>query len=163
MTNTRAAAVMACLLVLALSTCVLAQGGYARYTNARYGYGIDHPTAFRSGEAPVNNDGRSFKSGDGATLDVYGSNNVMNETVDSVMAALLAEHRGAVAYKTHGPNWFVVSWKSNGRIFYQKQFVGAGSMNTFILSYPATRRNAYAAIVTRMERSFRPGDLTRSH
>lgn len=144
-------------------TAALAQGDWLRYTNARFAYGIDIPPGFTKGAAPANNDGRTFKAADGATLDVWGANNVTSQVVTSAYEGLLAEKGQAVAYKTKGRDWFVVSWEASGRIFYQKQYVGSGAINAFLLSYPATRKAAYAPTVMRVERSFKPGGLSQAH
>lgn len=154
---------LAIALLLLVATAALAQGAWSRYSNARYGYQIDIPPGFTKGEAPANNDGRTFKAADGATLDVWGSNNVMNQTVTSAYEDLLREKGQAVSYKTKGADWFVVSWGGSGRIFYQKQYVGGGSMNAFIFSYPITRKSAYARVVTRVQRSFKAGNLSQAH
>lgn len=137
---------------------------YLKYGNARFGYFIDYPSSFIKGEAPVNNDGRTFTSPDGsAQLSVYGSNNVLNETPESLYKSLLNETKGPIAYKVLRKNWFVVSWKKNGKITYQKSFVGRGSVNTFIFAYPKTQARHFASITAHLEASFIPGDLSETH
>lgn len=137
---------------------------YLHYANARYGYSIDYPDFFAKGAPPTNNDGRVFTSRDGrSSLAVYGSNNVMNEGLRDAYGTLLREKGGAVGYKALGGNWFVVSWRESGKIFYQKVYHGPGSSNGFILSYPQSQRHRFDPIVARLAGSFRPGDLGTSH
>lgn len=150
-------------LVLLTATAALARGAWTRYGNARYGYHIDIPPGFTQGEAPANNDGRSFTSPDGSTLDVWGSNNVLDETLSKVYGDIVRERGSSIVYKTKGGTWFVVSWTADGRSHYQKQFVGKGSMCGFIFTYPAARKSAHAPVVQRLERTFKPGDLSQPH
>lgn len=144
-----------------------AQGGgvrYLHYSNARYGYSIDYPDFLEKGPAPANNDGRTFTSRDGrVTLSVFGTNNVMNEGLQETYRNLLREKGGSVAYHTVGRNWLAISWRAEGKIFYEKLYHGPGSWNAFILSYPASQRARFDAIVARLAGSFRPGDLRTSH
>ena len=137
---------------------------YFRYTNARYGYSIDYPSLFSPGAPPTNNDGRAFRSRDGrSSLTVYGTNNALNQGLDEAYHVLLREKGRNVTYKASDGNWFVVSWRERGLIFYQKVYHGPGSCNGFVLSYPASQRTRFDPIVARLAGSFRPGDLGRSH
>jgi hypothetical protein len=149
-------------ILVLLCGCAWAQG-WKPYANARYGYRIDIPGNFRPHPAPANNDGRTFTSSDGASLDVYGSNNVTHQTLPGAFSEVLAEKGAAVTYKAGGTTWFAVSWRSGGKIFYQKQFIGSGSLNAFIMAYPTSRRQKYDAVLRHIERSFNPGDLARAH
>jgi len=57
-------------------------GDWAIYENSRYGFSIDYPADWQMGEAPDNNDGRTFVSPDGdITCHAYGFQNaLMGET-----------------------------------------------------------------------------------
>jgi hypothetical protein len=48
------------------------------YHNERYGTTIDYPDSFRAEPPPTNNDGREFKSPDGADFSVYASYNALD-------------------------------------------------------------------------------------
>jgi hypothetical protein len=58
-------------------------------------------------------------------------------------------------------NWFVITWKDAGKISYVKMFVGSGSQNSFTFIYPESQQSKYEKVATRIEKSFRPGDIDR--
>ena len=150
-----------CLLLLAVPLLVAAA---PRYSNPRYGFSLEVPTGFRPQEESANGDGRVFHSSDGqAEIRVYGSNNVTDEKVGTLAASHLRQCSGTVAYKAQGKNWFVLSWTEKGRVSYLKGWVGSGSLNYLSVAYPKAQAKRYDPIVTRIEASFRPGELSQSH
>ena len=151
------------LLVLSLTTLVWAQQAF-HYANARYGYSIDFPEGFVAQEEAANGDGRVVESADGvARVLVYGSNNVDETGIDRAYSQALAELTVKPAYKDRGKSWFVLSWLEGSTIHYRKTFHGTGSSNTFWLQYPATSKKTYDEVVDKLEKNFKPGDLTKAH
>lgn len=151
------------LLVLSLAALVWAQPGF-HYANARYGYSLDFPEGFVAQEEAPNGDGRVVESADGvARVLVYGSNNVDETSVDRAYKQALAELTVKPAYKARGKSWFVISWLEGSTIHYRKTFQGKGSSNTLWLQYPAGSKKTYDEVTGKLEKSFKPGDLTRAH
>lgn len=135
-----------------------------RYVNARYGYGIDIPKGFSAEPEAANGDGRKYTAADGqVTLLVYGGNNIDDSSTKSLRKQALQELPAKPAYKPQGKNWFVLSWLDGDTIHYRKTFVGSGSINTFWLSYPKSLSKRFDPVATKLEGSFRPGNLKVAH
>ncbi len=132
---------------------------YASYLNARYGYAISYPSTFLRPEPESDNgDGRQFTSNDSsALLTVWGENNVSGTTLRSLYKGQIdavAPGR-VVSYKIIKPQWFVVSWSENGRLFYRKTIARKGGFATFILEYTEGRRGVFDPMVPAIAASFR--------
>lgn len=126
---------------------------YKTYTNARYDYSISYPSSLlvAQGEAD-NGDGQAFRSKDGAAeMRVYGSQNLGGGLAESYREAQSGRD---VSYKTMKGNWFVVSGRSGGKIFYQKTMLRGDVLKTFIIEYDESRKSIYDAVTARIARSF---------
>ena len=136
---------------------------YKLYNNERYGFFIQYPRSFIAQRPPDNGDGQEFKSADGtAALSVYGANLDPSQTIRTIYEDALEEAHGVPGYSKVSATWFVISWQKDGKIVYQKTFVGMHSRNTFVLTYPASRKEVYAEMVRAIGKSFQPGDLSQS-
>ena len=127
---------------------------YKTYTNARYGYSIAYPSSLLvpQGEAD-NGDGQAFRSRDGsAEMRVYGS-----QDMGGGLTAAYAEAQAGknVSYKIIKRNWFVVSGRSGGKIFYQKTMMKGDVLKTFTIEYDEAQKATYDAVTTRIARSFK--------
>ncbi|HEX8494596.1 MAG TPA: hypothetical protein VF658_17250 [Pyrinomonadaceae bacterium] len=127
---------------------------YKTYTNARYGYSIAYPSSLLipQGEAD-NGDGQAFRSKDGAAeMRVYGSQNMGG----GLTAAYTEAQAGKdVSYKIIKRNWFVVSGRSGGKVFYQKTMMKNDVLKTFTIEYDEAQKATYDAVTTRIARSFK--------
>ncbi|MGA8499894.1 MAG: hypothetical protein WB764_30745 [Xanthobacteraceae bacterium] len=89
------------------------------YSNDRYGTTIDYPASFKPMPPPDNDDGRRFKSADGAEFAVFASYNAFDfnlakfrdDTVQKLDAGSI------VTYQAHGDDWFVISGTKGDAIF----------------------------------------------
>lgn len=136
---------------------------YKVYGNGRFGFSIEYPSTFKVKLIPANDDGRIFASQDGkAELTVSGINNILNETPTSAYNSLLKEHKNA-SYKKRGGNWFVLSWIEGNKIVYEKQVVGTGSINTFVIKYPLNQNKYYDPIVAHLDASFKTPGIKDCH
>lgn len=141
----------------AVATGVQATGQWPVYANARYGYRVCYPAALLkpAAEAP-NGDGRRFNGPGGAVLRVWGSNNVLNDTA----ATSASEDRkrltrgGQVTYAVVKPNWYVLSGKQGGQIFYLKSVLANGAFSTMELRYPASAQRQWAPVTARLSKCF---------
>jgi hypothetical protein len=131
------------------------------YHNDRYGTTIDYPDFFKAQPPPGSDDGREFKSADGADFTVSALYNALDFDLakyrDFIVKNL--DPGAIVTYQAHGGDWFVVSGTKGADIFYQRHLLSHGGQMTedFDISYPAALKQTYDPIVARMTKSFRPG------
>jgi hypothetical protein len=131
------------------------------YHNDRYGTTIDYPDLFKAQPPPGSDDGREFKSADGADFTVSALYNALDFDLAKYRDFIVQNlEPGAVAtYQAHGDDWFVVSGTKGADIFYERHLLSHGGQMTedFDISYPAALKQTYDPIVARMAKSFRPG------
>jgi hypothetical protein len=142
-----------------LVSTLSAQAKYRSYSNARFGYTISYPAGILipQGE-PDNHDGQVFRSRDGkAEMRVFGRYNVLNETLRSAFNASVAGEGGSgreVTYKLLRGNFYVVSGRQNGKIFYEKTMLKGDTFKTFMIEYDESESATYDPITSRIVRSF---------
>ena len=136
-----------------------AQVTYRTYTNARVHYSISYPVALLvpQGE-PDNGDGQVFRSRDGkAEMRAFGRYNALNETLRSALNSAVAGENSTgreVSYKLLKGNFYVVSGRQNGKVFYEKTFLKGDTFKTFMIEYDEEERATYDPITARISRSF---------
>ena len=150
-----------CAVVPATGPATSAQAdNWLTYHNDRYGTTIDYPDQFKAEPPPDADDGRRFKSADGAEFAVYASYALDSTLAEIQVFTLKNLAPGAVVtYKTNGDHWFVISGTAGANIFYERHLLSHSSQmsETFSMTYPAAAKKTYDAIVARMAKSFRPG------
>ena len=144
--------------VLLVATAAKAHA-WLTYQNDRYGTTIDYPDVFKMQPPPDADDGRTFKSADGAEFTVSASYFARDFTIakyrDYIVKNL--DSGSAIIYETRGKTWFVISGTRAERIFYEKHLLSHGMNEDFVMTYPASARQVYDPIVARMAKSFRSG------
>jgi hypothetical protein len=154
-----------CALSLAASvagaSAVCAADDWKTYSNDRYGTTIDYPSTFQMQPAPTDDDGRTFKSADGASFSVSASYNALNFNLATYREFVIKNEpeSAAVTYQAQGIDWFVLSGSDGNNIFYERHLLSHERQMTedFNMSYPASLKEAYDPIVARMGKSFRSG------
>jgi hypothetical protein len=157
------------LILVLLAQTVLADDVYHTYYNSRFGYSIAYPKniLYPQGESE-NGDGQKFLSKDAdASLIVYGSNNVLNESLEDLY---FKESRGGmdenpkkiVTYKVLKNNWFVVSGYNSGKVFYQKTILYKDQFISFHFEYPESKKNIFDPITKHIASSFKVQLLDRT-
>ena len=165
------------LLLVAFGLCHIthatapAQGAhvYETYHNARFAYSITYPADIfvPQGEAD-NGDGQRFLSKDGrAEVAVY-AGYAVNDSQDTLQkrfreaAGRAAEQPSrVVTYKLIKDDWFVVSGRNGGRIFYQKTMFkraagdAPGVFKTLRIEYDESQNRDYGTVVARLVASFK--------
>jgi hypothetical protein len=143
--------------VLLAATAAKADG-WLTYQNDRYGTTIDYPDLFKM-PPPGSDDGREFKSSDGADFTVSASYFALDLTVakyrDFIVKNL--DRGSAITYESRGKDWFVISGTVGDKSFYEKHRLSHGMNEDFVMSYPASTKQTYDPLVARMAKSFRPG------
>jgi hypothetical protein len=129
------------------------------YVNPRYGARLAYPAdLFGRGVESDNGDGATMRSADGATLAVFGANNVAEDTPAQYVRGLIGRGRryARLSYRLVRPGFAVLSGVSGGRAYYERYlFAPGGAIHAFVLEYPLTRRNRYDGLVARMSASLR--------
>jgi hypothetical protein len=152
------------LVIMPLAATLLNAGAaraddWLTYQNDRYGTTIDYPNLFKMQPPPDADDGRKFKSADGADFTVSASYFALDLTIakyrDFIVKNL--DHGSAITYETRGKDWFVISGTVGDKIFYEKHLLSHGMNEDFVMSYPASTKQTYDPIVARMANSFRSG------
>ncbi|MDD3916598.1 MAG: hypothetical protein PHX00_05555 [Synergistaceae bacterium] len=148
--------------VLLLVLCAVSSEAQVRmekeYCNARFGFCFWYPVRFEMDPPPENDDGRVLRDGDGCVVTAWGGYNVLEETLEDAMTLRSADF-DTVTYRAKGKNWFVLSGYRGSDIVYLKLWVGPDAVNGLEMAYPSALKKEYDAIVTKIVRSFRPGDL----
>lgn len=126
---------------------------YKTYSNARYNYSIAYPANLLTPQGEADNgDGQAFRSSDGAAeMRVYGSQDLGGGLSGAYSEAQAGKE---VTYKTMKGNWFVVSGRDGGKIFYQKTLFKGGVFKTFLIEYSEAQKSIYDAVTARVARSF---------
>jgi hypothetical protein len=132
------------------------------YVNARYGFQVSYPAFLISAPNPANGDGIRMYDKKGFVLVASGINNESGETFQSELNTQW-ESIGKITYGVRGDNWFAISGFKGDKIIYIKSYIGTGSINHLYIEYPKDQRDRYDKIVETIEKSFKPGDLTKNH
>ena len=136
---------------------------YLAYHNDRYQFSIEYPDIFNDKMLPENNDGIIFRNADkGVELTISGINNVLDETVQTVYEEACSRLRNII-YQCQKDDWYVLSWTEDDKMFYKKVVVGTGSMNTFLISYPAKEEAAYDAVIEHLVETFQTTSIDETH
>jgi hypothetical protein len=111
--------VLGVLAALSVVVPAAAAGNWLTYHNDRYGTTIDYPDIFLARPPPDANDGRAFKSADGADFSVSALYNALDFTVakyrDFIVTSL--DSGATVTYQARGDNWFVISGTKGAAFF----------------------------------------------
>jgi hypothetical protein len=153
------------LLAVVLSALPFAHGAVAgdwlTYHNDRYGTTIDYPDFFKPQAAPDSDDGREFKSADGAVFTVSAAYNALDFDLASYHDFIVKnlDPGATVTYEARGDDWFVVSGTKGADIFYERHRLSHAARMTedFFMSYPAALKQTYDSVIARMAKSFRSG------
>ncbi|MBU3160254.1 hypothetical protein KPL37_10880 [Clostridium frigoris] len=133
---------------------------YKNYLNAKFLCSIKYPSELKVVEETVS--GNMFKSDDESiSLQIYGTNNVSHDTVDSIYNKAIKNNN--MYYKVKVGNWFVISYIEGDKIVYQKKVVGKGSIDTFIFKFPTSEKSKYTKVVEIIEKSFKASSTDKAH
>jgi hypothetical protein len=133
---------------------------FTTYKNDRFGFTIDYPQSFVAEQTSPSSDGLTLVSPDGKAHLVMSARNNHGLALGDY-ERLRSVVSGQVLYREAGKDWFVIVWSNADNRGYLKMFVGNGSVNSFALTFPESWRPNYDSVVTRMEKSFTPGDTSR--
>lgn len=141
------------------ASTVVQRDTFRRYTNVRFAYAVSYPAdiLIPQGESE-NSDGQIFRSRDRrAEMRVFGRHNVFNETIKSAFDKAVAGEDSTgrvVTYKILKGNFYVVSGRQNGKIFYEKTMLKGDVFKTFMIEYDESESAKYDPITKRISSSF---------
>lgn len=147
-------------MIAAAAGYAVGQSAYKTYSNDRFYFSIEYPSALLLVQPPpANEDGRTFRSKDGkAVARVWGEFNVLDRTLEDEYDEAVADLEGGVTYKSLSENGFVVSGIRNGTIYYRRTLIRRSDTEvfySFTIEYPKSQKSRFDSIVTRMSRSFK--------
>ncbi|MEV5302167.1 hypothetical protein [Amycolatopsis methanolica] len=103
----------------------------------------------------------------GGTMTVWGANNPAGRSTADVLATTAGDIRAEGGQVTvqcvEGELYTISGYRGDGRIFYERGFVGFGSTATLRWVYPRGNKDALDGPVSRTVKTFRAGDLSRPH
>ncbi|HJQ47532.1 MAG TPA: protein kinase [Amycolatopsis sp.] len=146
-----------------------ARPSQAKYTNPRFGFTTLIPDGYTAKPyGSANGDGMTYTSAAlDATFTVCGTNNVQGSTADDILTEVVRDAEadgGQVTLQRASSNGYTVSgYLGDGRIFYERGYVGTGSTAALRWVYPRQHKAALDTPVSRTAGTFRPGDLDRPH
>jgi len=116
------------------------------YVNERFGTSATFPDEVFTDRQPPpeNGDGLRWLSKDGASVAVYGSWNVLDDTPQTLVENGRALPGRTVTYARTGRNWAVLSGFEDGAVFYERQVIGpTGIVHGVEITYPKELRAKY--------------------
>ncbi|MGB8816427.1 MAG: hypothetical protein WCC66_00730 [Rhizobiaceae bacterium] len=122
------------------------------YVNPRFGTTITFPDAIFTTQdpPPENGDGARWRAPDGAELAVWGQNNVLDYTPDT-LADFISQDMEKVTYRSVSARWMVVSGLIGNMIVYHRaEFGSQGVIHTMELRYPAAQAKHYDTLAGRI-------------
>lgn len=127
------------------------------YDNARFGTLVSYPGDLFARRAESDNgDGITLRAADGATLAIFGSNNVDNAGPAAYVQGLTGsgERYRRLSYRIVRANFAILSGSTGDRLFYERYaFDPSGLVHGFVLEYPAAARGRYDPIVAHLSAS----------
>jgi hypothetical protein len=134
---------------------------WSAYSDPSTGTRVDFPEGlFVPAGPPSRGAGRRFRTRDGrAEFSIYTLSSARGETPRSYLQNNLKVPRQVLNYERVTTQFFAVSSRHQGRIYYSRCNFAAdpsGPMHCIYLAYPAREKKAWDAVVTRISLSLRP-------
>jgi hypothetical protein len=120
------------------------------YVNERFGTSATFPDEiFTDRQAPpANGDGLRWLSKDGASIAIYGSYNVLDDTPKTLVESGSALPGRTVTYAKTGRNWAVLSGFEDGAVFYERQVISpTGIVHGVEITYPKELKAKYDPLI----------------
>ncbi|MCD7058826.1 hypothetical protein [Pelagibacterium xiamenense] len=145
--------------IAALAALPLQAADWGRYTNPRYGAGVDIPPGYSvEGAADVAGEGKLFRAENGRAHILVWGGPVDGGGFSSEMRARIAMDEAdgwAITYRSETPDWAAWGGARGGHIFYAKSIATCDGRQTanVRLTYPALDVPDFDSIANRLGRS----------
>ena len=131
----------------------------------RFGPKVEYPTQVFSVKEPPpeNNDGIGYRSPDGQnSFSIWGASNVLGYSPAQAARfsrEAFVKRQSVVTYFTQRENWFVISGKEAGKLFYQKAMIvdNGRIVLGLTIDYAESQKSFFDPIVSRMAQSLSAG------
>lgn len=144
---------------LALAALPALAADWTRYTNARFGAGVDIPSGYTA-EAPaaVDGDGKIFRAGNGRSHILVWGGPVAGADFSGELRERIAADEAdgwAITYRSETPDWAAWGGARGGQIFYAKSIATCDGRQTanVRLTYPAIDVPSFDSIANRLGQS----------
>jgi hypothetical protein len=146
------------------------EGGWKKYTNARFGFSVEYPPTLQASREPDNGAGREFHTANKEFSLTAHAHFIgvadEKESIDTLWSDALKELGSTITYKKKTATWYVVSGVTKeGTEYYHKLHTEGKNMAEIRISYPHAKNAKYDPWVERISKSFIPflrGDYDRS-
>jgi hypothetical protein len=145
--------------MLAFASQPAASAEWTRFVEPKFGTTLQIPTQVFSvhqgksyrgiGEQYTTNDGR-------AVLAVYSQENLRNDSPRTYLKQNNLVPRRMIKYVRVTRSFFAISTAMEGMIFYSRCNFSPSTIHCFDLKYPASEKQAWNDVVTRISRSLEP-------
>lgn len=142
------------LIALLFAAPVLAED-WGRYSNDRFGYGIDVPPGFDWGRESDNGDGRAFRDGT-RKLSAWGGTIIEDSFESAARAAIgsAADDGWTITYEAVTPDWASFSGTQGQRVLYERMIALCdGQYAAFRLEYSVPDIGRMTPVVERLVQS----------
>ncbi len=145
--------------LLTLSMIWMAWGGFAQtpkgygvYHNERFDFCVLYPKIFNKTMGPVNGDGRTFiADAKKITMQVYGMWQMPGRALKKDYE--LAQKDKQVTNKTLGKDYYILSGKDKGHLFYQKAILKGDLLVTIYFDYLPSDKKQVDEIIAKVTKS----------
>lgn len=130
---------------------------YKHYVNVRFEFSVNYPSEllFPQGESD-NGDGQRFISKDEKVeMTVSGIHSLKKPLRVLYKEAISERENAVITYKILKKDFFVISGKSNGKIFYQKTMEKDEVFKTFAIEYDESLKETFNPITATISNSFK--------
>ena len=127
---------------------------------------MQYPSSWIKGNPPANGDGIAISPQDGTIeMHISGSNTISNNTIHNQYNRALSKayEHGIPGFHIVSDDWYVVTYTDGTFIYYVKEFVGKGSINTLKIKYLQSMKDQYQTVIQQLEGSFNHGNLEVAH
>ncbi len=149
--------VLRIVILLLVSAPALADD-WGRYTNARFGFGIDVPPGFKWGRESENGDGRPFRDG-ARRLSVWGGH-ILEQSFESASLSAIGSARDEgwmITYEAATPGWVSYSGTQGPRVLFVRMIpLCEGQYAAFRLEYSAPDIGPMTSVLERLVETLGP-------
>ncbi|HEX7454245.1 MAG TPA: hypothetical protein VF294_18260 [Polyangiaceae bacterium] len=130
--------------------------GLADYCNDRFQFCVKYPTRLRAEPPPINGDGQSWSSPDGAIQMSAWGMHLGDQTLDSLWKESTAPAAGKTfTVKARSETSFIVSYStaSDAKIHYEKTIVSQDTVIALSVEYAAARHTEIDPLMNALQKS----------